>query len=503
MRRSRVRFSQVAPFTPVLAAHYPWEMPWLLIPVVLFLPFALVIAILRTRAFVPRTVTVEPSPVSVPRQKSLRNFQQLLRIPTVSRLDEADVDWQSFDAFIDKLAALYPKTHEALTLTRVNGYGLLYRWKGNHAGPATVLMAHYDTVPAEDGDWPHPPFSATIEDDIIWSRGAIDDKECVAGVLEAVEAHLGKGFTPNHDVYLAFGNNEETTGDSAREIVAYLRNAGVVFGLVLDEGGAVVDGGFPGVDKSLAVVGIAEKGTLDLVLTVNDAGGHASTPERLNATMRLSRAITRLGDNPFPASITPPVRQLIDVVGRHGSVLMRAVFANLWLFGPLVARLFAAKGGEPAAMVRTTNVATVLRGSAAANVLAAQSSANINIRILPGETVNTVVARVARVINDSAIEISIVKGEDPSPISRTNGPAWRLIENTIRETFPDAVPSPYLMLGASDSRSFAPYCDAVYRFSPFRMTAEVRATLHGAGEHLPVEAYLEGLAFYRRLVAQL
>lgn len=479
------------------------HMPWLLIPVVVFFPFAVAIVALRTRHFVPRLRDVTSTAVSVPKQKSLRNLQQLVRIPTVSRVDEHTVDWAAFDTFIAKLATLYPKTHEALRLTRVNGYGLLYRWEGAHPGPATVLMAHYDTVPADDGEWAHPPFSATIDDEVIWGRGVIDDKLCVAGIFEAVEAHLSKGFTPRHDIYLAFGNNEETTGATAMAIARHLREHRVKIGLVLDEGGAVVDGGFPGVDRSLAVVGVAEKGTLDVTLTATDPGGHSSTPERLNATMRLSRAITRLGNNPFPASITPPVAALIDTVGRYSGGVLRVALANVWLFGPLIAKAFAARGGEPAAMVRTTSVATVLSGSSAPNVLAAQAQANINIRILPGETVNTAVARVARVINDPSIHIGILKGDDPSPISRMSGPAWNLIDGTIRETFPDAVPAPYLMLGATDSRWFAPDSDTVYRFSPFRMSAEVRATLHAVDEHLPVDAYLEGLAFYRRLIGRL
>lgn len=478
-------------------------MPWLLIPVVVFLPFVIVIVVLRTRAFVPRSRAVESTPVTVAKQRAIRHFQQLLRIPTVSRVDESTVDWASFDAFIAKLAELYPRTHETLTLTRINDYGLLFHWKGARKGPATVLMGHYDTVPADDGDWPYPPFSATLADGVIWARGTIDDKLSVAGIFEAVEATLLKGFTPEHDVYLAFGNNEETTGETAHAIAEYLHDNGVRLGLVLDEGGAVVDGGFPGVSENLAVIGVSEKGVLDVTLTAVDPGGHSSTPNRGGATARIARAISRIEAHPFPARITPPVRELMETVGRYGSTALRVVFANLWLFGPLVARLFIARGGEPAAMAHTTTVATVLRGSAAPNVLASTAQANINVRILPGETVTSVVARLARVIADDQVQLSILKGHDPSPISRTSGPVWGKVIETVEETFPDAVPTPYLMLGASDARWFAPYSATVYRFSPFRMSAEVRATLHGSAEHLPADAFVEGVTFYRRLITKL
>lgn len=478
-------------------------MPWLLLPVLAALPFVAVLVALRARAFVPRPVRVAPAPVSVPKQRSLRNLQKLLRIPTVSRIDESEVDLASFDAFIEALAALYPETHAHLTLTRINGYGLLYRWRGADAGPASVIMGHYDTVPADDGSWRYPPFSATIAEEVIWARGSIDDKMSVAAIFEAVEAAVSKGFQPRHDVYLAFGNNEETTGESAEAIAEHLHGSGVRIAFVLDEGGAVVDSGFPGVTTPMAFVGIAEKGTLDLTLSVADPGGHSSTPARSNATSRLARAISRLDSSPFPARVTPPVLAMMTTAGRYATGSLRVVFANIWLFGPMIAAALASRGGEQAALVRTTAVATVLEGSSAPNVLAATARANINIRILPGETVASVVARVARVVSDPAVVIEVLKGNDPSPVSRTDGPGWRLVETVIRQSFPDAVPAPYLMYGATDARWFAPYSDAVYRFSPFRLGDEVRSTMHAPGEHLPVAAYLEGLGFYRRLIARL
>lgn len=476
-------------------------MPWLLLPALVFLPFTVVLVWLKTAAFLPNRRSVEPVPVHVARTKALRNFVKLLKIPTVSRVDESLTDWASFDAFIEQLAALYPKTHDELQLERVQGYGLLYRWEGKEPGSASVLMAHYDTVPADDGDWPYPPFEPTVVEGMLWARGTIDDKCCVGGIMEAVETLVSRGYRPLHDVYVAFGCNEETDGSVASAIAERLRSSGVDIAFVLDEGGAIVEpGAFPGVPLPMAVVGIAEKGVLDVTLTAKDPGGHASTPEGVSATTRISRAVTRIAADPFPARFTSPVRQLFDTAGRYASLPFRIVFANLWLFGGLLSKIFLLRGGESAALVHTTATATMLAGAAAPNVLAEEATANINVRILPGETVTSAVARIARVIDDPRVEISVLKGDDPSPVSRTDGEGWERLETAIRQSFPDAIPTPYLMLGASDSRFYARSCDAVFRFSPIAMSNDVRSRLHATGEHVEVDAYMEGIGFYQRLL---
>jgi carboxypeptidase PM20D1 len=193
---------------------------------------------------------------------SIDRFRRLVRIPTVSRIDEAQTDWAQFDAFIDALPQLYPATHSALERELVGGHSMLYRWAGSEDGPPTVLMAHYDVVPATDEGWSHPPFSAEIVDDgdgeAIWGRGTLDDKGALVGILEAVEASAAAGFRPRNDVYLSFGHNEETTGGGAIAIVETLEARGIRPALVLDEGGAVVEGVFPGVGKPAAVIGVSE-----------------------------------------------------------------------------------------------------------------------------------------------------------------------------------------------------------------------------------------------------
>jgi carboxypeptidase PM20D1 len=437
---------------------------------------------------------------------SIARFRELLQIPTVSHADEGAVDREQFDRFLDTMVRLYPALHAALDRDVIAGHSLLYRWRGTHEGDPLVLMAHLDVVPVVESEWDHEPFAADVVGHgaaaEIHARGAIDDKGALVAILEAVERLVIEGVTPAHDVYLAFGHNEETAGDGARAIVDLLRARAVRPALVIDEGGAVVDGVVPGVTVPTAMVGVAERGVMTLLVTAREGGGHASTPPAVPATARLARAIDRLHRHPFPPRIAPPVRALFTTIAPHAPQPLRWVFGHLALTGPLLARIFPRLGPEMNAMVRTTAVATQLSGAPGENVLATTARAAINIRLLTGDTVASATARVRCVIADPAVEIEVRHGSDPSPVAPWRGAAWRRIAAAVGATLgSDVVTTPYIQLGASDSRWFTAISDHVYRFTPFHLTRAERDALHSHNERIRVDVWLRGIGFYRELIA--
>ena len=437
---------------------------------------------------------------------SLDRFRELLRIPTVSRSDESETDWAPFEAFQDALERLYPHVHRALRREVVAGHSLLFHWEGDAAADPLVLMAHIDVVPVVDDEWRHPPFAPEIVGDgadaAIHARGAIDDKGSLVAILEAVEQLASEGFSPARDVYLAFGHNEETAGDGAREIVETLRDRGVRPGLVLDEGGAVVEGVVPGVTVPTAMVGVAERGVMTLWLTAREQGGHASTPPALPATVRLARAIDRLHRRPFPRRIAPPVRAMLTTLAPHAPEPLRWALRNLALTAPVVTVALSRLGPETNAIVRTTAVATELRGAPGENVLATTARAAVNIRLLTGDTVESATAHARRAIADDGIEFEVRHGTDPSPVSPWRGDAWRRLARAVAASLgDDIVTTPYLQLGASDSRWFAAISDHVYRFTPFHLTRSERDALHSHNERIRVDVWLRGIGFYRELVS--
>jgi carboxypeptidase PM20D1 len=436
--------------------------------------------------------------------RAVGKLQALVRIPTVSDRDPALVDPEPFDALLAELARQFPVLHERLELSRVDTHGLLFRWPGRSDARAVVLMAHLDVVPVEESaPWQHPPFGAEIHDGAIWGRGTLDDKGAVVGICEAVESLLERGFVPAQDVWLSFGCNEEVSGTSAQLAVAELERRGVRPWFVVDEGGAIASEAFPGVGAPIGVVGVTEKGITSIELRVEGRGGHASTPARMGPTARIARAITRLDRAPMGASVPEPTVELFRRMAPHASLALRPLLANAARLRPVLTRALIAAGPEPAAMTRTTFATTTLSGSPALNVIASTAKAGVNIRIMVGDTVAGVLEHVRRTVDDDQVQIDVVERNEPSPVSPYDDEAFALLEDTIAEVFPDAVAAPYVMMAATDARFFTAICERVYRFAPFRMTKAQRESIHSYDEHLGVDALVDGVRWYERLIERI
>ena len=181
----------------------------------------------------------------------------------------------------------------------------------------------------------------------------------------------------------------------------------------------------------------------------------------------------------------------------------RRLFSRPEAFRAVLTRALARRGGEGAAMVRTTRAVTRLTGSAGDNVIAERATASLNARIAIGSTVARTADEIRRAIRDDQVQVEVLYGDDPSPVSPSSGPEWDRLVETIAEVFPEAAPAPYVMLQASDSRHFARISDTVYRFLPFEMAAGDRATLHAIDESISIENWKRGIAFFDALLGRL
>ncbi|NQX06261.1 M20/M25/M40 family metallo-hydrolase [Rathayibacter sp. VKM Ac-2856] len=434
-----------------------------------------------------------------PRPGLPERLARLIRLRTIS------AELETVDDALELLRELYPLTHARIEPERITARGLLYRWPGrDSAADPLVLMAHLDVVPVEDPDaWTHPPFGGVVVGGAVWGRGALDDKGPLVVVLEAVENLLAAGVVPARDVLLAFGGDEEVRGPAARAIAETLHERGVVPWLVLDEGSAVVEAPLPGVVGPVAMIGVGEKGLLTLRLTARSAGGHASAPPRLTAVGRLARAITRLTPSTFaarlPESFARALVLLADRAPGPRGVLYRLLGARPRLAAPLLAAL----GGETAALVRTTIAPTMLRAGAADNVLAAEASAVLNLRLAPGETAAGAVERVRRRVRDREVTVEVVLGEDPSPESPSDGAPFAALRAALAVSHPGAAVVPYVITAATDARHLHRVAPAVYRFAPLLMSREQRAGIHGVDEHVDIAALERGEVFHRALISGL
>jgi carboxypeptidase PM20D1 len=466
-----------------------------------------VVLLVRTGLFTSRQLQVEPaSPVAIDIDGAVERLAGALRFQTVAGRDAAGRDDDEFTRFHEYLAASFPRVHAALSREAVEEHAALYTWQGTDPALApALLMAHIDVVPVEAGTtaaWTHPPFAGRVADGYVWGRGAIDSKGAVLALLEAAEHLLGEGHRPARTMYLAFGHDEEVGGAAgAARIAAHLEQRGVRLEYVLDEGGIVMEDGplLPG--APVALVGIAEKGYVSLELTTEAAGGHSSMPPRQTAIGIVSRALVRLEEHPFPGGVRGPTREMVAYVGPEMPFAWRLPLANLWLFGPLVERQLA-RSPSANAMLRTTAAPTIFEAGSRDNVLPVRARAVVNFRVFPGDTVEAVIERVRRVVDDPRVRVARLEnfGQDPSPVSPTDALAFERLQRTIRQVFPGAVVAPYVVVGATDSRHYRGLTESVYRFLPLRLREEDLLRIHGIDERVSIEGHADAIRFYRQLI---
>lgn len=445
------------------------------------------VLIIRALAFRPYPQEqVQPLAVPVDEQRAVENLRWMVQCRTVSYADASRQDEAEFIRFRQLLATSYPLVHRACELLHQGETGLLYRWPGKSQAEPTVFMAHYDVVPAEPGGWAQPPFAGVIADGCLWGRGTLDTKGTLCAIMEGAEYLIGQGFVPANDIYLAFGGDEEVNGAGAASIVDYLAEQGIRPCLVLDEGGAIVEGAVPGVPGKCALVGTGEKGKLHLRLSHQSKGGHASTPPPQSPVGVLARAVTKIEKKPLKFHLAQPVRQMFDRLGRHAGFALRLVYANLWLFAPLLNLVAKASGGEINALVRTTVAFTRMQASEAVNVFPAEASIEADVRLMEGSTAESVLADLRRRIGKSPIKLEALATIEVKPFSDIDSAAWRRLEQGILAVWPGVKVSPYLMIAASDSRHYTRISDNVFRFAGMELTTAERKMIHGVDERIPL-----------------
>lgn len=449
-----------------------------------------------------------PEPIRMPLPEgALERFASFIRLKTVTHNDFSKIDIKEHRRVEKFFKKNFPRASSALSLAKLNDFAYIFKWEGkNQSAKPVLFMAHFDVVPAQERGWDFPPFSGEITETEVRGRGTLDTKNSLMGILEAAESLLAEGFTPETTLYFAFGGDEEIMGlHGAVEIVKYFKDQGVSLSWVLDEGSVITKGMLTMVDSPLALVGIAEKGFANVRLSAEAVPGHASMPPKHTASGLISRAVYNMERNPFPAHLSKTVREFLISLIPRVSFAEAVVFSNLWLFAPLVKTIFK-KSPTTAAMVRTTQAATVLKGSSKDNILPDTAEAIINVRILPGETKETVLSRMRKVISDPMVKVEYTEEKDvsnPVPESAVKSSGYSAIKNTINTVYPEAVTAPFLVTATTDSRHYREITDNIYRFVPMVLTGEDLKKIHGFNESISIENYKTIYNFFTELIKSL
>jgi carboxypeptidase PM20D1 len=461
----------------------------------------LIIAI-RTINFKTKPIrsSLERTKVVIDQDKMAKALSEAIKIKTISNTDESKTDWEAFRDYHRKMEELFPLVHSHLERETINEYSLLYKWKGQESEKKPIIMtAHMDVVPIEDGtteNWRYPPFSGAIEEGYVWGRGTLDTKITMIACLQAAELLLENGFTPNRDIYFAFGHDEETRSiKGATKIAQVLSERGLEFDFLMDEGGTVVDGVLEGVTKPLGLIGIAEKGFANIKITVKDDGGHSSMPPKHTAMGQVAQAIVNLENHQSKLKLTKPIEEFLLTIGPEMGLTNRIILANLWLFKPLFLKVFSKmKTGN--ALLRTTTAATMAQGSKEPNVLPESASATFNFRISPGETGEELLQHIKQVNKAIPIEVEAQLLEDPSMLSSYQTDGFDLIKGVTNLIYEDVLVSPYIVLAATDARKYENVCKNIYRFAPYRVSNEDLGKMHGTNENISIENIKNCVEFY-------
>ena len=378
---------------------------------------------------------------------------------------------------------------------------LIARIPGDGSARALLLMAHMDVVGVEAAKWTVPPFDAEVRGGFLYGRGAIDDKGMLACNLMAMllvrRAQVAGGRLPSRDIVLLATSDEEAGGIYGIEWVLEHRRAFLEAEFALNEGGRVriVDG------RSLyAAVQCAEKVPHNVTITARGPGGHAAVPHGGNAITRLAAAIARISAHEEPVILSDVTRAFFRELSAvwPDATLRRAMADVASDDGERIANGARVLAGVPSmnALLRTGISPTLLRGGTRSNVIPTEAEATLNIRTLPGESVESLLARLRQVVADPEVTLALRSTGDDAPLSPIDSPMFRAIADSVRALDPRIVTVPYLSTGATDSAALRKAGIACYGILPFPLTQHDEDRMHGHDERVSIDA----LAFGVRLV---
>ena len=476
-----------------------------------FTALALLAAVLAVNTWrqPSRQTAVEPAPpLAFDQAAAVERLAAAVRLKTISDPDDAKLNEGEFLRLHRHLETGFPRTHATLKRETVNDLTLLYTWPGSDPSARPVLlMAHMDVVPVDEAtekQWTHPGFSGARADGFVWGRGAWDNKSNLMSQFEAVELLVQAGFKPRRTIHLLAGADEEVNGArGAGAAAALMKQRGVRFEFVLDEGLVITEGIVPGIANPVGLIGVAQKGYMTAGLSVKFAkGGHSSLPPRESVIGVLAAGLARIEQQPFEPAIAGVPEEMFARLAPEMSFPNRLFMSNLWLFRPLVLKILAT-GDATRAQLHTTTALTTLKSGVKENVIPAQAHAQVNFRILPGETSDTVLQAVRDKLADPRIEVTKpARVFEPSRVSSSEARGFRAIEKALRQTFPGTIVSPGLFTARADAGYFDTLADNVYLFSPVRVRQADTARFHGVDERISIANYAEMVRFYHLFIQE-
>jgi carboxypeptidase PM20D1 len=459
-----------------------------------------IIAFNTIRYTPPVVPTVDVSVPDVNADIVAQKLSQAIQFRTLSHPFGEPERPAAYQDFIDWLVVAFPNANTAMERTIVGGFTPLYLWKGSDSSQRPILISgHYDVVPIE-GEWSRDPWAGEISDGYVWGRGALDMKGSVVSYMQAVDQLAASGFTPQRDIYIAITQDEEIGGaGGAASVVTYFEDNQIEIDWSLDEGSFVLRDIISSIDNDIASINVAEKGYMTVQITATGTGGHSSLPHRDTAVSNLAKAIVQLQDEPVAGGLTDVSKSFFNTLGPHMGLAERVLFANAWLFKPVIENVLSGANTTDA-MLRTTKAPTMLEGSKTENVLPQAASVFVNFRLHPRDTEQAILGHIASQIHQDHVDVKVLSVRAASAVSAHNNDAFERLSTAARAVFGDVVVVPGLTIAGTDSARYSTYADNSYRFLPFVFTGQDIALLHGKDERISIENLEQAVQYYMVLM---
>jgi acetylornithine deacetylase/succinyl-diaminopimelate desuccinylase-like protein len=454
------------------------------------------LAILMTLASIPSPTAAQEPDWSLVRQETVRHLQAMIRMNTVNPPGN---ELQVARYLDSTLKAEGIETH---LFEPTPGRGaLVARLKGNGGKRPVLIMGHMDVVGVERAHWSVDPFAGEVKGDYLYGRGAIDDKGMLAANLETMlllkRNVVDKGGSLSRDVIFVANSDEEQSGEWGMGWLIANHPELIRAEFALNEGGRVrIVGG----KRLYVAVQNTEKVPHTVTLTAHGPGGHASVPLAGNAILRLGRALARISDYREPVRVNPTTREFFS---RLASVWQnrdeRVAMADVASPDPRRQQRGARVLGRTAvfdAVLRNGISATIVQGGIRSNVIPTDATATLNVRTLPGQSIDGVVKRLERVVNDSLVELKITSRGTDAPASDFNSPMFAAIREAASALDASLTTVPYLSTGATDSARLRAWGMQAFGLLPFPLNQDDEERMHGNDERVP----LASLEFGTKLI---
>jgi acetylornithine deacetylase/succinyl-diaminopimelate desuccinylase-like protein len=368
---------------------------------------------------------------------------------------------------------------------------------------ALLLVAHMDVVGVDRSKWSVDPFGGVIKDGYLWGRGSLDDKSMLAANLAAFIALKRGGVHLNRDVIFLGTADEEQFGDASIKMIIAKYWDKIAAGYALNEGGKAVlgkDG-----KMQYVAVQVSEKVSVNVTLTVTGKGGHASTPTRDNPVVHLAAAVDKIGNYNTPEHLTSVVRRYFEALApledEETSKWMRVI--DTPDRGEHAQRFLAEANPMWNSMMRDTIAPTILQAGFRGNVIPSEAHAVLNIRLLPGDTIDVLVNELKKLVNDPQVHFEVApEGGLAAPNSSLENNFFSLITRVCAQEFGGAPVIPYMSTGATDSAQLRLHNVQAYGLRPFPINEADDARVHGDEERLPLASFPKGVDLMVRIVAE-